>query len=393
MAAIEADFDVAERRRFGGPSLTVWLVAVAVLAFIGWARFAALDEIVRAQGEVVSAARPQIVQNLEGGILAELLVAEGDHVEPGQVLARLRDTQFRAQVADLEGQLASAEIRRLRLEAEMAGATDVAIPAELEATTPEFAASERALLAARVADFESRRASMAEIVEETRRELATMEDLYNRDIAALIEVTRARKANSDAEARLNEIVTGVALERATDQSEVLAQIGTLREELRLARDQLARTVITSPMRGIVNAVGIATIGGVVRPGEEMFTIIPDGEQLFVEARVSPSDIANVVAGQEATIKLTAYDYTIWGSLAGQVIVVSADTFEDERRADLPPHYRVTLQVDLENLDGRQAGIEIRPGMQATVELHTGEKTVLQYLTKPLYRGTEALREP
>jgi adhesin transport system membrane fusion protein len=393
MAAIDADFDTGERRRFGGPSLTIWLVAVAVLAFVGWARFAALDEIVRSEGEVVSAARPQIVQNLEGGILAELLVVEGDHVEPGQVLARLRDTQFRAQVADLEGQLAAAEIRRLRLESEMAGAADFVIPAEMEAANAEFAASERALLAARVADFESRRASMAEIVDETRRELETMEDLYNREIAALIEVTRARKANSDAEARLNEIVTGVALERATDHSEVLTQIGTLREELRLARDQLARTVVTSPMRGIVNAVGISTIGGVVRPGEEMFTIIPDGEQLFVEARVSPADIANVVAGQQATIKLTAYDYTIWGSLSGQVIVVSADTFEDERRADLPPHYKVTLQVDLENLTERQAGIEIRPGMQATVELHTGQKTVLQYLTKPLYRGSEALREP
>jgi adhesin transport system membrane fusion protein len=393
MAAIDADFDTGERRRWGGPSLTVWLVAAAVLAFVGWARFASLEEIVRSQGEVVSAARPQIVQNLEGGILAELLVAEGDHVEPGQVLARLRDTQFRAQVADLEGQLAAAEIRRLRLEAEMAGAADFVIPAEMEAANAEFAASERALLAARVADFESRRSSMAEIVAETQRELETMEDLYNREIAALIEVTRARKANSDAEARLNEIVTGVALERATDHSEVLTQIGTLREELRLARDQLARTVVTSPMRGIVNAVGISTIGGVVRPGEEMFTIIPDGEQLFVEARVSPADIANVVAGQQATIKLTAYDYTIWGSLSGQVIVVSADTFEDERRADLPPHYKVTLQVDLENLTERQAGIEIRPGMQATVELHTGEKTVLQYLTKPLYRGSEALREP
>jgi adhesin transport system membrane fusion protein len=389
MAAIDAEFG----REARGPSLTVWLVAVVVLAFMGWAKFAALDEIVRAEGEVVSAARPQIVQNLEGGILAELLVAEGDHVEPGQVLARLRDTQFRAAVDDLEGQLAAAEIRMLRLEAEMAGAHDFAIPAELGSVNPEFAASERALLAARQADFEGRRDGAAEIVAETQRELATMEDLYARDIAAQIEVTRARKANSDAEFRLNEIVTGVSLERATEHSEVLGQIGTLREELRLARDQMARTVITSPMRGIVNAVGIATIGGVVRPGEEMFTIIPDGEQLFVEARVSPADIAHVVAGQEATIKLTAYDYTIWGSLRGQVIVVSADTFEDERRADLPPHYRVTLQVDLENLEGRQDGIEIRPGMQATVELHTGQKTVLQYLTKPLYRGSEAMREP
>jgi adhesin transport system membrane fusion protein len=389
MAAIEAELSTQTNRS----SLTIWLVALAVVVFIVWARYAPLDEIVRAEGEVVSAARPQIIQNLEGGMLAELLVAEGDVVEPGQVLARLRDTQFRATVADLEGQLAAGEIRRLRLEAEMTGATDFAIPPDLENINSAFAASERALIVARQADLDSRRSSAEEIVAETRRELETMEDLFAREIAALIELTRARKANSDAEARLNEIVTGAALERATEHSEVLSQTATLREELRLARDQLARTVITSPMRGTVNAVNIGTIGGVVRPGEEMFTIIPDGEQLFVEARVSPADIANVVAGQEATIKLTAYDYTIWGSLSGRVIVVSADTFEDERRADLPPHYRVTLQVNLADRGGRQAGIDIRPGMQSTVELHTGEKTVLQYLTKPLYRGTEALREP
>jgi len=140
---------------------------------------------------------------------------------------------------------------------------------------------------------------------------------------------------------------------------------------------------------------VTTIGGVVRPGEEILQIIPLDEELFVEARVAPKDIANIRRGQEATIKLSAYDYTIYGTLKGVVDVISADTFRDERsRApDGDPHYKVTLRVDMTEMNARQARVEMRPGMLATVELHTGEKTVLQYLLKPLYKSKEAFREP
>jgi len=376
-----------------GPSLIVWLTGLTVLVFVIWASFANLDEIVRAEGEVVSSDRPQIIQNLEGGILAELLVGEGHVVEPGQVLARLRDTQFQAAVSDLQGRINAAEIRRLRLEAEIAGQSEIVVPAELAQAAPDMIASEQALLAARLGDFISRVDGAARIVVETRREVEVMEDLFSREIAALIEVTRARKANADAEIRYNEIVTGAELERATAYSEVLAELATLRQELRLAQDQLSRTVIVAPMRGVVNNLGVTTIGGVIRPGEEIFQIIPLDDEMFVEARVRPEDIANVVPGQQATIKLSAYDYTVYGALHGEVTFISADTFEDDRRADLPPHYRVTVSVDLAHLTNRQAEIAIRPGMQATVELHTGEKSVLDYLTKPLYRGGEAMREP
>jgi adhesin transport system membrane fusion protein len=122
-------------------------------------------------------------------------------------------------------------------------------------------------------------------------------------------------------------------------------------------------------------------------------IIPVDEDLFVDAKVKPENIANIRRGQEATIKLTAYDYTIYGSLKGRVDVISADTFEDERRSDSTPHYKVTIRVDMASMTDRQASIEIRPGMLAQAELHTGEKTVLQYLLKPLYKSREAFREP
>lgn len=219
--------------------------------------------------------------------------------------------------------------------------------------------------------------------------------MLKKKVVALIEVTRSRKVLADAQVKLDEILTYSELELANEYSDTLKELATLRQNLRASQDQLNRTVLQSPMRGVVNNVSVTTIGGVVRPGEEILQIIPLDEELFVEARVKPENIANIRPGQEATIKLSAYDYTIFGTLKGRVDVISADTFKDERtRAeDGNAHYKVRVRVDMGGLTDKQARIEIRPGMQAQVELHTGEKTVLQYLLKPLYKSREAFREP
>ena len=389
MATIDAELNETMR----GPSIIIWLVAATLAVFIGWAAFAWIDEIVRADGEVVSSSRPQIIQNLEGGILSEMLVSQGDTVQPGQVLATLYATRFQTAVDDLQEQIDALEVRRLRLEAEVAGAFDFDVAADLAARQPEMVASEQALLNARQSDYVSRTQGARNVLAQAAKERELLENLLERKIVSLIEVTRARKAHGDAEIKYNEIVTQAELERAGQYSDTLKEIATLRQNLKVAQDQLERTIIKSPMRGVVNNLSITTIGGVVRPGEEIFQIIPLDEELFVEARVRPEDIANIKRGQDATIKLSAYDYTIYGSLKGQVKFISADTFKDDRKPDGDPHYKVTLQVDLANLNDRQAYIEIRPGMQAQVELHTGEKTVLQYLLKPLYKSREAFREP
>lgn len=381
--------------RLRGPSLTVWLCALTVWAFILWAAFAWIDEIVRAQGEFISTSRPQIIQNLEGGILAELLVQEGDVVARGDILARLHDTQFESAVVDLSDQIAALDVRRLRLEAELAGQYDFTVPGDLGARAADMIASERALLKARQEDFVKRSEGAKSVLKQATEEKRLLENLLARKIVALIEVTRARKAHADAQKRYDEIVTQAELDRAEAYSETLKELATLRQTLKSSQDQLNRTVLHSPLRGIVNNLKVTTIGGVVRPGEEILEIIPLDEEMFVEARVEPRNIANIRRGQEATIKLTAYDYTIYGSLKGRVNFISADTFKDERARDPDgdPHYKVTLRVDMGALTPRQAGIEIRPGMQAEVELHTGEKTVLQYLLKPLYKSQQALREP
>ncbi|MEL6565725.1 MAG: HlyD family type I secretion periplasmic adaptor subunit [Pseudomonadota bacterium] len=376
-----------------GPARLIWIVAAAVLVFVIWAALAWVDEIVRGQGEMISSSRPQIIQNLEGGILAELAVAEGDVVEPGDVLARLQATQFQSQADDLADQIIALTVRRLRLEAELAGQFDFDVPAELATRMPGVVASERALLMARQTDFVSRREGAERVLDQAAQEKELLERLLDRQIVALIEVTRARKAWADARIKLDEIITQTELERAQTHSDTLKELNTLRQNSKAAQDQLNRTVLTSPVRGVVNGLAVTTIGGVVRPGEEILQIIPLDEELFVEAQIPPKDIAGVRKGQEATVKLSAYDYTVFGALKGTVTLVSADTFKDERKEGGDPHYKVTVAVDRTALTERQRGIAMRPGMQAEVELHTGSKTVLQYLMKPLYKSREAFREP
>lgn len=389
MATLEAQFESDLR----GPSRMIWLAGGAVMLFVIWAAMAWVDEIVRAQGEVMSSSRPQIIQNLEGGILAELMVKEGDVVEPGDVLARLKGTEFQTTVDDLSDQVTALEIQRLRLEAELDGMHDFAVPETLALHSPGLVASEKALLLARQSDYVSRRDGAKRVLDEAAKELQLMENMYKQEIVALLEVTRARKTHGDSEIKFNEIVTQTELTRAEEYSEVLKELATRRQDLKIAQDQLDRTVLTSPMRGVVNNLGVTTIGGVIRPGEEIAQITPLGDAVLVEARVKPEDIANVQPGQDATVKLSAYDYTIYGSFKGKVELVSADTFKDERVKDGDPHYRVAVRMDLTELNERQERLELRPGMVADVELHTGSKTILHYLMKPLYKSREAFREP
>jgi membrane fusion protein, adhesin transport system len=374
-------------------SRIIWLCVFAVWAFILWASYAWVDEIVRGEGQIVSSSRPQIIQNLEGGILSELAVKEGDEVASGDILARLFGTQFQSTVDDLQDQIATLEIRRLRLEAELAGEPDFHAPPSLAARLPDMLASEQALLAARRLDFIQRRDSARLALEQAESEKALMENLLDKKVVALIEVTRARKAHADAQKAYDEVASQAHLEQSQDYSSTLKELATLRQSLKAVQDQLDRTVLVAPMRGIVTNLRVTTIGGVVRPGEEIMQLIPVDEELFVEARVAPRDIAHIRPGQEATIKVSAYDYTIFGTLKGRVAVISADTFKDERDPRAEPHYKVQVQIDTAAMTDRQAAIDIRPGMLATVELHTGKKTVLRYLVKPLAKSGEALREP
>ena len=325
MTTWSTDFD----NRTGRSSTMIWVIGLTFVVFVVWAAFAWVDEIVRAQGTVVSSSRPQIIQNLEGGILAQLDVGEGDTVEPGQILGRLQGTQYQTAVDDFGDQIAALEIRKLRIEAEMRGEAKFFVTEELAARVPDIVASEATLLRARFEDFKARKAGAQAVLDQAASEMDIMERMYAQDVAPLIDVTRARKSHRDAENRLSDTITQTDLERASEYADTLKELSSLRQNLKIGQDQLERTILVAPMRGVVNKIAISTIGGVVRPGEEILQIIPLDEELFVDAKVKPRDIAAVREGQEATIKLSAYDYTIWGSLKGKVTFVSADTFIDD----------------------------------------------------------------
>lgn len=373
--------------------LTIWLVAATIIIFVVWASRAPLDEIVRGPGELVPSSKAQTIQNLEGGILAELLVREGDVVERDAVVARLDSTQFTGTFKELQGQLFSLEIRLHRLKRELDKAADLDLPSNLLEAAPEVAESESRLFDARLQDYSSAFDAASETLRLREQEVDLLLPMQEKKVVPPIDVIRAQQATSEARGRLEALKSEYELSRAESYSETLAEFFRLKQTRSIRQDQLQRTTLISPVKGIVNKVLITTIGGVVAPGEEIMEIIPLEDELRVEGRINPKDIAFLHPRMRATIKLSAYDYTIFGSLSGEIEHISADTFEDETKRDATPYYKVTVTVDQSSLNGLKGEFEVRPGMTADVELHTGQKTILQYLLKPLFKTTEAFREP
>ena len=373
--------------------LTIWLVAITIIVFVVWASRAPLDEIVRGPGELVPSSKAQTIQNLEGGILAELLVREGDVVERNAVVARLDSTQFTGTFRELQEQLLSLEIRLYRLKRELDKETELNLPSNLLEAAPEVAESESRLFDARLQDYKSAFDAASETLQLREQEVELLLPMQEKKVVPPIDVIRAQQAASEARGRLEALKSEYELSRAEAYSETLTEFSQLQQTRAIRQDQLRRTTLVSPVKGIVNKILITTIGGVVGPGEEIIEIIPLEDELRVEGRIKPKDIAFLYPKMRATIKLSAYDYTIFGSLSGKVEHISADTFEDETRRDADPYYKVIVKVDQSSLNGSKGEIEIRPGMIADVELHTGQKTILQYLLKPLFKTTEAFREP
>ncbi len=382
----------ARDSRRGGARI-IWLLTALVLVFLGWAHNAPLDEIVRGPGTLIPSSNAQIVQSLEGGILDEIAVREGDVVEPGQTIASLNSTRYLAEVRDFEGQIMAIRAQLLRLRAELAEADSFKLPATIWEADPELAASEEQLFAARQQKYRSSLAAAREHLSLQEEQVTMINGMVSQNAMPAIELLNAEQLASELRASRDTLEADFQLERSEDISLLLAELARLTAQVEQSRDQLARSTIASPVRGVVNTLHVSTVGGVVQPGAPIFEITPLNDELLVEARIAPKDIAFVAPDMPSTVKLSAYDYTIYGSLPGKVVQISADTFEDEQAQDAQPYYKVLISVDTAEFSARQNVADIRPGMLADAELHVGEKTVLQYLMKPLLKSTEALREP
>ncbi len=368
--------------------LSLLLVLAVLGAGAWWANGAVLDVVTRGQGQVIPSSREQVVQSLEGGILAEIAVGEGDVVEKGQVLVRIDDTRTGAALEESEGRRDAlrAAIARLR--------------AEAEGGKPVFAADLPAeLVELEINLYRSRRRALEEAVGAIARslrlaseELEMTAPLVAKGVVSEVEVLRLRRQVNELKGQIQDRRNAFRAEARARLAEKEAELAGIEQTIRARRDQVRRAVIRSPVRGTVKRVRFNTVGGVIRPGEDIMEIVPLEDRLLIEARIRPRDVAFLRPGLPVTVKFTAYDYAIYGGLEGTLEHISADTISDERNPR-ERYYRVRVRTASSSLRGRDGPLPIIPGMTATVEILTGHKTVLDYLLKPVIKVRDsALRE-
>ena len=382
-------FDLDEVRASGSSRVVLW-VCLFVAAFLAWAWWFEVAEVSTGTGKVIPTSGEQVIQSLEGGILAQLEVTGGDIVEKGEVLARLDPTRGESSVEETAARYRAALASAVRLQAEIDGRA-LEFPEEL-AAHPDLVASETAL-------FRSRRASLGESLgglqrslELVRRELQITRSLVETGAASNVELLRLQRQGSELELKIAEVRAEYRVRTQEELADANAEVESLSSVMRGRADTLTRTTLRSPVRGVVKDVEVTTIGGVIPPNGQLMAIVPLGDQLLVETRISPRDIAFIHPGQEALVKVTAYDYAIYGGLPGRVVTISPDTIRDEIKPEIV-YYRIFIRTDTDVLVNK-AGTEfpIVPGMVTTADIRTGSKTVWQYLVKPLNRAGEALRE-
>jgi len=374
-----------------GARSLLWLIVVAILAFFVWAAFAVLDEVAVGEAKVTPASKGQTIQSLEGGILSELGVREGDVVELGQKLATLDPVQARSAMEEALERTQALQARAARLHAEMNDLADVRFPSELEKSSAVIERERQQFLTNRRA-FRENVANLREQWRLAEDELRIAQPLLRTGAATEMEVLRLRQKVAELSTRHASAQSEYYVALKADYAKTMADLEPLLKVREGRADQLRRTVITSPSRGIIKDIRVSTIGGVVGAGGVLMEIVPLGDQLLIEARLSPRDIAFIHPGQEATVKITAYESSIYGALPAKVQRVSPDTIEDQvdRRIYYYRVYVLTEHAYLETKDGKRH--PIMPGMVATAEIRTGKRTVLEYLMKPLNRAAEALRE-
>ena len=363
----------------------LWVSLLALVLFVAWAAWAEIDEVTRGEGRVVPLSRLQTIQSLEGGILAELLVARGASVEVGQPLVRLDDTRFRAAYLEAKGRVAGLRAAIARLEAEVGEQDRIEFPPDID-PDGELAETEQQLFRARRSRLLEAERLINEELALLRRQLELMQPLVARRSVSEMEELRLRQSIASLSVRLAELRNAYVQEAFAELSATQAELKALEQTLAQRADQLSRTEIRSPVRGLVNNILVTTVGGLVQPGEPIMEITPIEDQLLIETRVRPQDVAFVAPGMPASVKITAYDYTISGDLDGLVEQISADTIEADTARGRESFYLVLIRTERNYLEHKGETLPIRPGMVAQVDIRTGKRTVLSYLLKPIIKA-------
>lgn len=384
------DLDIRHEQRFSGASRII-LLSTLLFAILGiWAYFGTLDEVSTGSGKVIPSSREQVLQSLDGGILAELTVREGDKVQANQVVARLDPTRSESNVGESAARYRASLASSARLNAEV-NDLPLTFPDALNAW-PDLIASETRLYKSRRAQLADAMAELQDALVSVNKELAITQRLEKSGAASHVEVLRLQRQKSDLGLKITDLRSQYYVQAREALSKANAEVDMLAAILKGREDSVTRLTVRAPMRGIVKNIQVTTIGGVIPPNGEMMEIVPVDDHLLIETRLSPRDIAFIHPGQRALVKITAYDYAIYGGLEGVVETISPDTIQDKVKPEVF-YYRVfirTHQDYLQNKLGRH--FSIVPGMIASVDIKTGEKTIADYLIKPFNRAKEALRE-
>lgn len=382
--------DGQDERSITGSVRVIWVCALMLACFVAWAAWFQVVEVSTGTGKVVPSSREQLIQSMEGGIIKELNVSEGTLVERGQVLAQLDAVKSESNVGESEAKYRAALASVNRLQAEVSE-KPLTFDPSLD-KYPELRRAETELFNARRKGLAETLTGIESSLKLVRSELTITENLAKIGASSRVEVLRLNRQRSELELKATEARSEYMVHAREDLAKANSEAQMLSSVIRGRSDSLSRLTLRSPVRGIVKDIEVTTIGGVVPPNGQLMQIVPLDEQLLIETRISPRDIAFIHPEQQAKVKITAYDYSIYGSLDGKVVTISPDTIQDEVKPEIF-YYRVFIRTDSDALRNKAGKtFAIVPGMIATVDIRTGEKTVLDYLIKPLNRAREALRE-
>ncbi|MDF2641742.1 MAG: HlyD family type secretion rane fusion protein [Pseudomonas sp.] len=389
-AAPASYLDGADEYAVVRASRVVWVCALMLGSFLLWAAWFEVVEVSNGTGKVIPSSREQVIQSLEGGIVTQMNVSEGDLVERGEVLAQLDPIKTQSNVGESEAKYRATLASVSRLQAEASG-QPLKFPPALDAW-PELIRAETELYNTRQRGLRETLAGIQDSLKLVRSELAITENLAKIGASSRVEVIRLNRQRSELELKATEARSDYMVDARQDLAKASAEADSLAEVVRGRADSLSRLTLRSPVRGIVKDIEVTTIGGVIPPNGQLMQIVPQDEQLLIETRINPRDIAFIHPDQEAKVKITAYDYSIYGSLDGKVVTISPDTIQDEAKPEIF-YYRVYIRTNSDVLKNKAGkSFAIVPGMVASVDIRTGEKTILDYLIKPLNRAKEALRE-
>ncbi len=372
--------------RFG-----LWAVALTLLVLIAWAALTTLDEVTTGVGKVVPTSREQLVQAVDAGVVSEVLVKEGELVQANQALVRIDDVRAGANVQESQARINGLQAAAVRLRAESRGSALVFAPA-LRQRNPELVRTEEQTYAARRHSLDAGLAALQQSLKGFQDELAITEPMAAKGLVSDLDVLRIRRSITETQGRMAELQSKYRADAAAELARIEGELGSQSATLAGRSDAVRRTVLRAPKRGVVKNIRVTTQGGVVQAGQEIMEIVPIDDTLLIETRIRPTDIAFLRPGLPVTVKITAYDSGIYGWLDGELVSISADTLRDEVRRE-ETYYKVmvrTSRAALTTREGRE--LPIIAGMQAFVDIKTGQKTVLSYLFKPILRAREALRE-